>query len=130
TRERGEIAELARSFDSMAAALEQRAAERERTEKTLLNRSFQQTVVSALGQFALVSKDFSTVLNQVVMLVAQTLEVEYCDILELQPGGAFVLLRAGVGWQEGAVGKITAPAGPGSQVAYTLAAGEPVVVED
>src|SRR5438045_8305601 len=114
----------------MAATLEQRVSEREQAEKTLLNRSFQQTVVSALGQFALVKPDFSAVLNQVVMLVAQTLEVEYCDILELQPGGAFVLLRAGVGWQEVAVGKMTAPGGPGSQVAYTLAAGEPVVVEE
>jgi signal transduction histidine kinase/ActR/RegA family two-component response regulator len=129
-REKGEIGELARSFDSMAATLEKRVQEREQAEKTLLTRSFQQTVVSALGQFALVGQDFSAVLNQVVILVAQTLEVEYCDILELQPGGGFVLLRAGVGWQDGAVGKLTAPAGPGSQVAFTLAAGEPVVLED
>src|SRR5436305_1138657 len=69
-REKGEIGQLARSFDSMAATLEQRVEEREHAEKTLLTRSFQQTVVSALGQFALVSKDFSAVLNQVVMLVA------------------------------------------------------------
>jgi signal transduction histidine kinase/ActR/RegA family two-component response regulator len=129
-REKGEIGELARSFDSMAATLQQRVEEREQAEKTLLTRSFQQTVVSALGQFALVGQDFSAVLNQVVILVAQTLEVEYCDILELQPGGGFVLLRAGVGWQDGAVGKLTTPAGPESQVAFTMAAGEPVVVED
>ena len=53
--ERGELGELAHTFDSMAASLEDRVKEREGTEKTLLNRAFQQTVVGALGQFALVS---------------------------------------------------------------------------
>src|SRR5206468_9850381 len=97
--ERGEIGDLTRTFDSMAASLEQRVKEREQTEKTLLNRSFQQTVVGALGQFALVSNDFSALLNQAVMLAAQTLEVEYCGLLELQPDGRTLLLRAGVGWK-------------------------------
>src|SRR5436190_168744 len=45
-REGGELGELARSFDSMAAKLEERVKEREQAEKRLLNRSFQQTVVS------------------------------------------------------------------------------------
>src|SRR5438128_1814052 len=119
-RETGEMGKLARSFDSMAATLEQRVKEREQAEKMLLNRSFQQTVVSALGQFALASPDFPALLNQVVILVAQTLEVEYCDILELQPGGAFMVLRAGVGWQDGAVGRWTIPADQGTQSAFAL----------
>src|SRR2546423_3135366 len=38
--EKGEMAELSRSFDSMAATLEKRVAEREQGAKTLLNRSF------------------------------------------------------------------------------------------
>ncbi len=96
-REGGEIGQLARTFDSMAQALENRVREREQSERTLLNRSFQQTVVGALGQFAMVSSDFSAMLNQVVMLVAQTLEVEYCGVLELLPNGQFLSLRAGVG---------------------------------
>ena len=41
SEERGKIGQLARSFDSMAATLEQRLLEREKTEKNLLNRSFQ-----------------------------------------------------------------------------------------
>src|SRR5258708_14665076 len=52
-----ELGQLAQTFDAMAATLEQRVKEREQAEKTLLNRSFQQTVVGALGQFAMVSKD-------------------------------------------------------------------------
>ena len=113
----------------MAASLEERVKERERAERTLLNRSFQQTVVAALGQFAMVSNDISALLNQAVMLVAQTLEVEYCHILELQPGGKFLLLRAGVGWKNGCVGRAVIPADPQTESGFTLTAGEAVVFE-
>src|SRR5262249_11009897 len=62
----GELGQLAHTFDTMAASLEQRVEERERAERTLIARSLQQTVVSALGQFALVSNDFGALLNQAV----------------------------------------------------------------
>jgi signal transduction histidine kinase/CheY-like chemotaxis protein/HAMP domain-containing protein len=127
--ERGEIGELARTFDSMATALEQRVEERERGEKTLLNRSLQQTVVGALGQFAMASGDFSALLNQVVMLVAQTLEVEYCSLFELMPNGQFLTLRSGVGWTVESLGDVIVPTDPATQSGFTLTAGEPVVVE-
>src|SRR5262245_20371719 len=99
--ERGALGELARTFDSMAASREQRVKARERTEQNLMSRSLQQTGVRALGQFALVSNDFSALLNQAVMLVSQTLEVEYCGILELRPNALELFLRAGVGWKQG-----------------------------
>ena len=129
SHEQGELGELARTFDSMVASLEERAKERERAEGTLLNRSFQQTVVAALGQFAMVSNDVAALLNQAVMLVAQTLEVEYCHVLELQPGGKFLLLRAGVGWKDGCVGKAVIPADPQTECGYALKAVEAVVFE-
>jgi signal transduction histidine kinase len=128
--EQSELGELARQFDAMAASLEQKVRERELTEKSLLNRSFQQTVVSALGQFALISNDLAALLNQAAMLTAQTLEVEYCQILELQPDQSTMVLQAGVGWKEGYIGKATVPAEKGTQPGFTLSAGDPVVVED
>ena len=128
--EQSELGELARQFDAMAGSLEQKVRERELAEKTLLNRSFQQTVVSALGQFALISNDLSALLNQAAMLTAQTLEVEYCQVLELQPDQSAMVLRAGVGWKEGYIGKATVPTDKGTQPGFTLSAGEPVVVED
>jgi signal transduction histidine kinase/ActR/RegA family two-component response regulator len=130
SREQGELGELARAFDAMAGTLQQRVGEREHAERTILNRAFQQTVVGALGQFAMVSNDLSALLSQAVMLAAQTLELEYCHVLELQPGGKFLLLRAGVGWTEGCVGKVLTPAGPQTEYGFTLAAGEPVFFED
>ncbi len=128
-RERGELGELARTYDGMAQTLEQRVKEREQTEKMLLNRSFQQTVVSALGQFALVSDDFPALLNQAVLMVTQTLEVEYGCVLELLPDGRNLLLKTGVGWKNGSVGELTVPADRNTQAGFTLATGEPVVVE-
>src|SRR5258708_4357641 len=77
-----ELGELARSIDAMAETLEGQIRERERSEKSLLNRAHQQTVIAALGQFALVASDLPTLLNQTALLVTPTLEVEYCEILE------------------------------------------------
>src|SRR6185369_3313444 len=104
SHEQGEIGELARTFDEMAARLQERIKEREKAEKNLLIRALQQTVVSALGQFALVSKDFPALLNQAAEMAAQTLEVEYCGVFEVDAATQTLLLRAGVGWKEGAVG--------------------------
>jgi signal transduction histidine kinase/ActR/RegA family two-component response regulator len=125
----GELGQLAHTFDTMAESLEQRVKEREHAEKTLIARSLQQTVISALGQFALVSNDFAALLSQAVMMVAQTLEVEYSCILELQSDNRLAL-RAGVGWKPGTVGKVTLRADPRTQLGFTLTAGEPVEVED
>jgi signal transduction histidine kinase/HAMP domain-containing protein/ActR/RegA family two-component response regulator len=129
SHETSELGDLARTFDSLAASLENRVKEGEQAEKTLIARSLQQTVVSALGQFALVSNDFSALLNQASMLVAQTLEVEYSCILELQRDN-LLCLSAGVGWKAGLIGKASFPADPKTQPGFTLSAGEPVVVED
>src|SRR5882762_7416551 len=50
---KGELGDLARTFDALAESLQHRAREHEKSEHSLLNRALQQTVVAALGQFAL-----------------------------------------------------------------------------
>ena len=130
TDERSELGDLARSVDQMAATLQQQILDREKSEQSLLDRAHQQTVVAALGQFALVTSDLPALLNQVAMLVAQTLQFEYCAIFEPNPNGRTLLLRAGIGWKDGVVGRASVPAGDGSQAGYTIATGEPVVVPD
>src|ERR1019366_8988957 len=89
-----------------------------------------QAVVAEIGQDALRSDHSSKVLDDAVVLVAQTLDVEYCKVLELLPDGKALLLRSGVGWRDGLVGTATVGSGTDSQAGNTLLSGQPVMVED
>jgi signal transduction histidine kinase/HAMP domain-containing protein/ActR/RegA family two-component response regulator len=124
-----ELGQLANVFDQMAESLQQRIKEREAAESTLLNRALQQTAVAALGQFALTNNDLMALLDQAVILVAQTLEVEYCAVFESVPGGQ-LLMRAGDGWKSGCVGSATVPVDDYSQAGLTLRTGDAIVVGD
>ncbi len=104
--------------------------ERKRAEAELKARARQQAAVAELGQRALAGTDLSTLMDETTAIVAQTLEVEYCKVLELLPNGDALLLRAGVGWQEGLVGQATTGTGIDSQAGYTLLSNGPVIVED
>ncbi|OHE86703.1 MAG: hypothetical protein A3G75_13060, partial [Verrucomicrobia bacterium RIFCSPLOWO2_12_FULL_64_8] len=61
---------------------------------------------------------------------AQVLDVELSKVLELEPDGKTMLLRAGVGWQEGLVGRARVASGALSQAGFTLLSAGPVVVTD
>lgn len=105
-------------------------AERKRVEAELKTRARQQAAVAELGQQALAGDQLDGLINQAVALVAQILEVEFCKVLKLLPDEDAVLLRAGVGWQEGLVGRAKIDLGLNSQAGYTLLSREPVIVED
>lgn len=126
----GELRELAQTFDRMAESLEKRAREGAVAERSLTNRAQQQSVVAALGQFALVSQDYGALVNQAVTMIGQTLEVELTHLLELQPDGESLLLRSGVGWKGDVVGRVVIEARGSSHAGYVLASGEPVVIEN
>jgi diguanylate cyclase (GGDEF)-like protein/PAS domain S-box-containing protein len=93
-------------------------------------RARQQAAVAYLGQQALAETDLSALMDKAAVLIAQTLEVDYCQLLELLPSGHAFLLRAGFGWQPGLVGSATVSASARSQAGYTLLWGEPTIVED
>ena len=93
-------------------------------------RARQQAAVAYLGQQALVETDLSALMDKAAVLIAQTLDVEYCQFLELLPSGHAFLLRAGIGWQPGLVGRATVTASSRSQAGYTLLVGEPTIVAD
>lgn len=90
----------------------------------------QQAAVADLGQRALAGPPLFDLLGEAVALVAQTLNVEYCKVLQLLPGGKTLRLQAGVGWKEGLVGHALVSAGMDSQAGYTLLSKKPVIVED
>ncbi|MBW3623293.1 MAG: PAS domain S-box protein [Armatimonadetes bacterium] len=103
---------------------------RKRAEEELKRRALQQAAVAELGQRVLEGADLPTLMNDAAVRVAETLGTDFTEILELQPGEEEFLLRAGVGWEEGRVGRDTVPAGPHSLAGYTLLSSEPVIVED
>ena len=103
---------------------------RERIESELEARVRQQAAVVQLGQCALGLDDLFTLMDEACVVVAETLDVEYCKVLELLPDGNSLLLRAGFGWEEGFVGREKISAGTHSQAGYSLLSNQPVIVED
>ena len=79
----------------------------------------QQEAIANLGRQAVGGADLLELMRTVTELVAEILGVEFCKVLELLPGNDALLLRAGVGWQEGLVGQATVSAGTNSQAGYT-----------
>ena len=104
--------------------------QRRRAEEEIETRVRQQAAVVELGLTALAGDDLQLLMDEVVACVARTLEVEYAKIVELLPGGEELLLRSGVGFEEGLVGRAREGAGLGSQAGYTLLSEEPVIAED
>ena len=101
-----------------------------RSEAEAACRARQQAVIASLGLEALAGTALPVLFDEAVRQVAEVLNIEFCKVLELLPDRSAVLLRAGVGWQEGLVGTATADIGPQSQAGYTLLSKDPVIVED
>jgi signal transduction histidine kinase len=103
---------------------------RKRAEEALQARLDQQAAVAELGRRALAGADVSAVLDLAVLLLTRMLRVEFVKVLELQPDGKTLLLRAGIGWNAEDIGRPAVDAGPGSQASHVLLSGGPVIVED
>ncbi|MEW6493233.1 MAG: PAS domain S-box protein [Cyanobacteriota bacterium] len=122
----GRLPDGRRTVISMAADI----TDRKRAEDELRARARQQEAIAQLGQQALSGIDLTTLMQEATSAIAQTLDVEYCKVLELLPSGDALLLRAGVGWHQGLVGHATVGVGCDSQAGYTLLSAQPVVVTD
>jgi PAS domain S-box-containing protein len=105
--------------------------ERCRAEEALGTYAQRQAVIAEIGRLALTGGELKDLFAEAVSLVARTLGVEYCKLMELLPDGDALLLRAGVGWREDYTGAdAIVSAGKESQAGFTLLSDEPVVVED
>ncbi len=104
--------------------------ERVNLEAELRSRVKQQEALAQLGERALVELDLERLLRDAVSTVAMTLSVDFVKILELLPGNADLLLRAGFGWKTDLVGSIVASVASDSYAGYTLDTGLPVVTDD
>lgn len=104
--------------------------ERQRVRRELERRLLQQQLAAALGEKALREAPLQELMETAAAMAAKGLSVEYAQVLELLPGKEAVLLRAGVGWKEGLVGRATVSAGLDSQAGFTLSTDQPVIVRD
>src|SRR5262245_2856642 len=104
-----------------------RAATVDLTTRALHLRIRQQEILAELGVQALQEKPFIDLLDQTARLTAEGMEAEFCKVLEYIPGENRLLVRAGVGWQEGIVGVATIGADLESPSGFALRTGKPVI---
>lgn len=88
----------------------------------------QQWAVAVLGQEALGALDLSTLMQHAVARVAEGLEAERCQIVELDGDQTTFTLRAAVDGSEALA--TTMPVVRDSHLGYTLRAAAPIAVED
>jgi diguanylate cyclase (GGDEF)-like protein/PAS domain S-box-containing protein len=104
--------------------------ERKHVEAELEQRAAQQAAVALLGEHALEGASTTELMHEAVVGAARILDVQIAGVAELMHDEGYFLLRAGVGFQDSAIGTLRFPDGTASLAGYTLLTGEPVVVED
>jgi two-component sensor histidine kinase len=97
------------------------------TGRALQSRIRQQELLAELGVLALQGASFVEMLNHTARITAEGLRAEYCKVMEFRPAENRLLVRAGVGWDEGVVGHATVGADLASPAGYALRTGKPVI---
>jgi two-component sensor histidine kinase len=97
------------------------------TSRELAKRIRQQEILAEIGVTALQAGGFERLLAETVRLTAEGMEAEFCKILEHIPDESCFLVRAGVGWEPGIVGKATVGADLESPAGFALRTGQPVI---
>jgi GAF domain-containing protein len=90
----------------------------------------QQNVLARFGELALRSDDPGEILHEACRLMGEALGTDLAKVMELQEDGITLLVKAGVGWPPGVVGKVTLKAEKGSSEGHALQTGEAVVSAD
>ncbi|SEQ89610.1 PAS domain-containing protein [Natrinema salaciae] len=100
------------------------------TDADLHARLRRQEVVTELSQRALTTTDLDQLCDDATTAVAETLDTEYCAVIERATDENDGVFRAGVGCTEERIGNTTAPVGRDSQSRTPHRDGEPIVVDD
>lgn len=90
----------------------------------------QQSVLARFGEFALRTDNLGEILQEACRLVGEALGTDLAKVMELQGDGLTLLVKAGVGWPPGVVGKVTLKAEKDSSEGHALWTGEAVVSPD
>ncbi len=97
------------------------------TGRALRQRIRQQELLAELGVLALQGTNFIGMLNHTARMTAEGLGAEYCKVMEYIPAENRLLVRAGVGWDDGVVGSASVGADLASPAGYALRTGKPVI---
>lgn len=97
------------------------------TERALRLRIRQQEILAELGVLALQGTPFQDLLNHTARLTAEGLRAEYSKVLEYIPSEKRLLVRAGIGWDEGVIGSASVGADLASPAGFALHTGKPVI---
>ncbi len=103
---------------------------RKRAEERIHTQALQQRLIAEFGQQAFASTDVEDVLNRAVELVSVILKAEYCTVLELEPDGKQLAIKAACGWSGEYQGRRTVSIRPGSRIELVLSSREPLAVGD
>jgi two-component sensor histidine kinase len=87
----------------------------------------QRASLADFGLKAFRTRDLVQVLHEGAKLVSEALDVKLVKVLELLPGGRELVVRAGVNWKPGVVGKTKIGADSESPAGYALRTNEPVI---
>jgi len=89
-----------------------------------------QAILAKFGELALRSDSVDDILTEACRLIGQALGTHLAKVMELEPDGETLLVRAGVGWKPGVVGEVTIKATEDSSEGYALRTGEPMTSAD
>jgi two-component sensor histidine kinase len=95
--------------------------------RALRQRIRQQELLAELGVLALQRTSLIGMLNHTARVTSEGLGAEYCKVMEFLPAENRLLVRAGVGWEEGVIGSATVGADLASPAGYALRTGKPVI---
>lgn len=103
------------------------ALEPDITMRSLQERIRQQEILAELGVAALQGPPLEELLAETARLTAKGLRAEFCKVLEYIPLENRLLVRAGVGWKPGVVGRASVGADLESPAGFALRTGKPVI---
>src|SRR5436305_3909908 len=104
--------------------------ERKLAEAEAAQRTAQQAAVAALGVTALEGTEVTSLMDDAAELVTRTLDVEFCELLELTSDREALILSAGSGWRPGLVRRALMPLGSEFHAGFTWGSRGRIVVED
>jgi len=90
----------------------------------------QRAALAHFGQHALRTNDLDELLHEATVNVSKAMEIDLVKVLQVMRDGKTMLVRAGVNWNPGVVGRATFGAHSQSPAGYALHTDKPVISPD